>query len=142
MTLLFLVLISRIYWVQVVEGADWYERAKQRWSAQETLVAKRGTVTDRDGNVIAMDARAYTVAVNPQAINDAGITEEVIAGLHKILNKPESELRKLVTAKREDGTFYSQREVRQEGYKIDKALADQVKALRDELKEQLAKDKK
>ncbi len=142
MTLLFLVLISRIYFVQVVEGAKWYEKAKQRWSAQETLVAKRGTVTDRDGNVIAMDARAYTVAVNPQAINDAEITEEVIAGLHKILNKPESELRKLVTAKREDGTFYSQREVRQEGYKIDKALADQVKALRDELKEQLAKDKK
>lgn len=142
MTLLFLFLISRIYWVQVVEGATWYNLAKQRWSAQETLVAKRGTITDRDGNVIAMDSRAYTVAVNPQAINDAGITEEVVAGLHKILNKPESELRKLVTAKREDGTFYNQREVRQEGYKIDKALADQVKALRDELKEQLAKDKK
>ncbi|MDQ0112863.1 penicillin-binding protein [Paenibacillus harenae] len=142
MTLLFFFLISRIYWVQVVDGAEWYERAVKRWSAQETIVAKRGTITDRNGNVIAMDSHAYTVAVNPQAINDAGITEEVVAGLHKILNKPESELRKIVTAKDEKGAFYKQREVRQEGFKIDKALADQVKALRDEIKEQLTKDKK
>ena len=96
MTLLFLVLISRIYYVQVVQGAEWYERAKTRWSANEELVAKRGTITDRNGNVLAMDTNAYNVAVNPQAIHDADLTEEVIDGLHDILGKPKDELRKLL----------------------------------------------
>ncbi|MGM0879565.1 MAG: penicillin-binding transpeptidase domain-containing protein [Bacillota bacterium] len=133
MTLLFLILISRIYYVQVVQGAEWYERAKTRWSANEVLVAKRGTITDRNGNVLAMDTNAYNVAVNPQAIHDADLTEEVIDGLHDILGKPKDELRKLVTAKKENGQYYSQREVRQEGWKIDKTLADQIRTFREEL---------
>lgn len=133
MTLLFLILISRIYYVQVVQGAEWYAMAKTRWSANEELVAKRGTITDRNGNVLAMDTNAYNVAVNPQAIHDADLAEEVIDGLHEILGKPKDELRKLVTAKKADGQYYSQREVRQEGWKIDKALADQIRTFREEL---------
>ncbi len=134
MTLLFLVLISRIYYVQVVNGAFWYEKAKSRWSANEVLVGKRGTITDRDGNVFAMDTMAYNVAVNPQAIHDADLVEEVVDGLHELLGKSKEELRKLVTAKKEsDGKFYLVREIRPEGLKIDKSLADKLKQFRDEL---------
>lgn len=134
MTLLFLVLISRIYYVQVVEGAKWYDLAKNRWSAAEELASKRGSITDREGNVLAMDTFAYNVAVNPKAIHDADITEEVVDGLHKILGKSKDELRDLATAKKkETGQYYSQREVRPEGLKIDKALADKIKQFREEL---------
>lgn len=138
MTLLFLILISRIYVVQVVEGAKWYELAKKRWSTEEQLVAKRGTIADRDGNVLAMDTIAYNVSVNPQLINEEELTEEIIDGLHDILGISKEELRKNVTAKKEDGTFVVNREIRNGGWQIDKALADKIRKFREEL----AKEKK
>ncbi|MFX3633142.1 MAG: penicillin-binding transpeptidase domain-containing protein [Candidatus Pristimantibacillus sp.] len=121
--------------MQVVKGDFWYNDAKTRWAAEEKFVAKRGTITDRNGNVLAMDALAYTVAVNPKLIDSLKIEDEVVKGLHELLGKPESELRKLVTAKKESGEFYPQREIRKEGYKIDKTTADKIKEFRTELAE-------
>lgn len=134
-TLLFLVLISRIYWVQVVKGDFWYNDAKTRWAAEEKFVAKRGTITDRNGNILAMDSLAYNVAVNPKIIDSLDIEDEVVKGLHELLGKPENELRKLVTAKKESGEFLVHREIRKEGWKIDKATADKIREFREELAE-------
>jgi len=139
MTLLFLVLIGRTYFVQVVNGEEWYERAKERWSASEQLTAKRGTIKDREGNVLAMDSVAYTVAVNPKVIDELDIVDDVVKGLNLILGKPESELLTLATAKRDDGTFYTQREVRQEGWKVEKLVADKIRELRTELSNKTGK---
>ncbi|OMF21047.1 stage V sporulation protein D [Paenibacillus sp. FSL H8-0548] len=136
MTLLFLILISRIYVVQVVEGAKWYDLAKIRWSAAEQLVAKRGTITDRSGNVLAMDTIAYNVSVNPQMINENGLTEDIIDGLHEILGISKDELRGIVTAKKEDGTYLKNREVRNGGWQIEKSVADEIRKFRVELSEE------
>lgn len=138
MTLLFLVLISRIFFVQVVQGAFWYEKAKERWSAAEVLPAKRGSIADRNGNMLAMDTIAYNIAVNPQAIYDADIEDDVVNGLNQILGRPKEELRELVTAKNADGKFYSNKEMRQGGWGIDKALADQIKEFREKLTKEKA----
>ncbi|WP_442955930.1 penicillin-binding transpeptidase domain-containing protein [Paenibacillus sp. MMO-58] len=133
MTLLFVVLIGRIYWVQVVKGDFWYEKAKTRWAAEEKLLAKRGTITDRDGNMLAMDSVAYDIAVNPDMIHKLNIADEVAAGLHTLLGKPEADLLKIVTAQKDNGDFYQQREIHEEGWKIDKELADKVVKFRQEL---------
>ena len=138
MTLLFLILISRIYIVQVVEGAKWYDLAKTRWSAAEELVARRGTIADRDGNVLAMDTIAYNVSVNPKVIHDEDLTEDIIDGLHDILGISKEELRKNVNAKKEDGNYVVHREVRNGGWQIDKTLADKIR----EFREELSKEKK
>lgn len=132
-TLLFVVLIGRIYWVQVVKGDFWYERAKTRWAAEEKLVAKRGAITDRDGNMLAMDSIAYNVAVNPEMIHSLNIADEVAEGLHKLLGKPKADLLKIITAQKDNGDYYKQREIHEEGWKIDKELADKVVAFRQEL---------
>lgn len=133
MTLLFLVLISRIYIVQVVEGAKWYGLAKERWSTEEKMLAKRGTIADRNGSVLAMDTIAYNVTLNPKLINDQELTEEIINGLHDILGTSKEELRKNVTAKKEDGNYFVYREVRSGGWQIDKAHADKIKQFREDL---------
>ncbi len=126
MTLLFVVLIGRIYWVQVVKGDFWYDKAKTRWAAEEKLLAKRGSITDRDGNMLAMDSIAYDIAVNPKVIHSLNIADEVAAGLHTLLGKPEDDLLKIVTAQKDNGDYYQQREIHEEGWKIDKELADKV----------------
>lgn len=135
MTLLFVVLVIRIYVVQVVHADFWSAKARETWSASEKIPALRGTITDRDGNVLAMDVAGYTVAVNPLVIDQLGIAEQVVDGLHELLGKPKDELRDIVTKRNEKGEFYRQREVRNEGWKIDKDLADRIAEFRDELRE-------
>ncbi|AJY76361.1 penicillin-binding transpeptidase domain-containing protein [Paenibacillus beijingensis] len=137
MTLLFLILLTKMFWVQVIKADFWFEHAKKTWAAAETIPAARGTITDRDGNVLAMDTNAYTVAVNPKLIHQLAIEDEVVEKLHDLLNKPESELREIVTARNDKGEYYVDRQVRPEGWNIDKATADKVTAFKEELKEEL-----
>ncbi|CAM2828158.1 penicillin-binding transpeptidase domain-containing protein [Paenibacillus sediminis] len=135
-TLFFVVLIGRVFWIQVVNGNFWQKTAEDTWSHLKEIPAKRGTITDRNGDVLAIDAPAYTVAVNPKIIHSNNLENEVVQKLHELLGKPEDELRALVTAKKNTGEFYAQREVRNEGWKIDQDLADKVTALIDEMKDE------
>ncbi|AWB45370.1 stage V sporulation protein D [Paenibacillus sp. CAA11] len=137
-TLFFVVLITRIFWIQIVSADFWQDHAKTQWSKELDLPASRGTITDRNGDVLAEDIPAYTVAINPRIITKYGIQQEVVEGLHKLLGKPEGELLKLINAKTKDGKLYGQREVRNEGWKIDLDLKDKVEAFA----EQLRKEKK
>jgi len=134
-TLFFLVLITRIFFIQVVNGGIWQERAAGLVEREQTIKASRGTITDRNGNILATDAPAYTVSVNPEMINQLGIEDVVIDRLSGLLGKNESEMRALVTAKDKNGKFYKQREVRSEGYKINPDLAAKVEEFREELKD-------
>src|SRR5690348_5525331 len=87
LTLFFISLLFRIYWIQVVEAADLLSKAKDKWDTEQTLSPKRGTITDRNGEVLAKDAPAYTIAVNPQIIHLYHLETAVAHGLSVILNK-------------------------------------------------------
>ncbi len=133
-TLLFLILISRIYYFQVLGGGNYYEMAKQRWSTSDVLTAKRGSILDRDGNVLAMDTIAYNISVNPKVIHAEGIEDMVVEGLYSILGGKESDIREVVTAANKSGEYYMQRELRKSGWEIEKAKADEIKQLKDQIK--------
>lgn len=141
-TLLFLFLIFRIYKVQIVDGSMWLEMAEKRWSTTETFTAKRGTITDRNGNVLAMDALAYNVSINPKVIHEAGIEEEVTEALTSILGMSKEAVEAHLNAKRDDGTYYSNRELRKGGWQIEKTVADKLKEFSSELKDELIANKK
>ncbi|MFD2702225.1 penicillin-binding transpeptidase domain-containing protein [Paenibacillus shunpengii] len=132
-TLFFLVLVGKVFWIQVVNAGFWQDYAAQLIENSKTIPAKRGTITDRNGNVLATDAPAYTVAVNPELIHEKGIEDVVVEGLHELLGKDEAGLREDVTATRENGSLRPHREVRSEGYKIDQELRDKVEEFRNEL---------
>ena len=132
-TLLFVVLVGKVYSVQVVNAALWSEKARELWSRSEKLLPVRGNITDRDGDVLAMDVSAYTVVVKPKVLQKLKIEDLVVSKLHLILGKPESEIRTIIEAKQKDGSYYEQREIRKEGYKVDKSVADRIENLQKEL---------
>ena len=105
-TLLFVVLVGKVYSVQVVNAALWSEKARELWSRSEKLLPVRGNITDRDGDVLAMDVSAYTVVVKPKVLQKLKIEDLVISKLHLILGKPESEIRTIIEAKQKDGSYY------------------------------------
>lgn len=130
-TLFFVIVAARLYWVQVVQAADLVEKAERLWTTDNVLPATRGAIYDRGGSVLAWNAPSYTVAVNPQIIAQRGNAREVVEGLAPILGmtSPEaySRLQKMVTKKREDGRYYLNVEIRNEGWKIDSETADEVR---------------
>nr|WP_145163735.1 penicillin-binding transpeptidase domain-containing protein [Paenibacillus terrae] len=140
-TLLFVVLLIRVFTLQVVKGQDWHERAVFQWTKKVPIPATRGMITDRNGDVLASDIPAYTVIVNPAVIHENGLENEIIEGLHNILGKDESELKALVNAKK-DGKYRTGREVRNEGWKIDETKKAQIDDFNKELMDQLEKEKK
>ncbi|CAM3728280.1 PASTA domain-containing penicillin-binding protein [Cohnella lubricantis] len=145
LTLLFVGLIVHIYLVQVAHGPFWAEQARKTWITSKPLPQERGTIYDRDGKVLAADASAYTVAVSPKKIHaleaehpEWRLLDQIVSKLHLVLDKPENEVRDIVNAQK-DGGYYDQREVRPEGWKIDKEVADRLIAFKDELSEQTGK---
>lgn len=138
-TLLFVLLVGRIYWVQVVKADFWTEKAKEIWARSETLVPTRGTITDRDGNVLAMDVTAYTVAVNPDLIHSLKLEDAIINKLTTVLGVSKTTITAAVEAKQQDGTYLKQREIRSGGWKIDKDVADRIVKFREQLEDQSGK---
>ncbi|MFD2879993.1 hypothetical protein ACFTAO_34915 [Paenibacillus rhizoplanae] len=60
----------------------------------------------------------------------------MIQGLHELLNKPVDELKKLVEAKDKDGKYLKNREIRNEGWKIDEEMKGKVTAFVEKLKKE------
>jgi penicillin-binding protein 2B len=140
-TLLFVGLVVRIYWVQVVHADFWAAKARQTWQTSEPIPQERGMILDRDGKVLAADAAAYTVAVGPKKIAelekanpDWRITDRIVSKLHNVLGTPEDKLRQWIGGKKKDGTYLDQKEIRPDGWKIDKLVKDRLDNFREELK--------
>lgn len=138
-TLFFAVLIIKVFWLQVVQTGNWTDKAVKQWTANSDISAKRGTITDRNGNDLAMDAPAYNVALNPRVINKYGIKSDVVSQLHAILGTDEAEIEKqatsVLTSGDEIGQLFTWRELNSGGRLIDQEKADQVNAFIKQLKE-------
>ncbi|QGG56902.1 PASTA domain-containing protein [Paenibacillus sp. B01] len=138
-TLLFLILLSRLFWVQVVKADFWLDEAKKIWTAQDTIPAERGTISDRNGTLLAMNIPAYSVVVDPKMLDKVGLAAEASQGLAKVLGKPEAEVLQQATYRNDKGELVQYRMLRPQGYQIDKAKADEVLALRKALAESYKK---
>lgn len=127
-TLFFVVLIGKVYWVQVVDASELLKKAQDMWERDKTIQPVRGSIVDRNKQVLAEDGPSYTIIVNPKIIAALENGTEIVKELSAILGKPESELLDLVTKKGEDGTLRTWVEVRSEGWKVDVEMADKIAA--------------
>ena len=130
-TLLFLGLVSRMYYVQVVEASMLQEKAVRNWQNEVILAAKRGSIVDRTGKALAEDGAAFTVAVNPDIIarkKIPNLTQEIAHGLALILGpnagvdvtQLELKILGMTTKLKQNGKDLAvEVEVNPEGWKID-----------------------
>jgi penicillin-binding protein 2B len=134
-TLLFLGLVTRMYYVQVVEASMLTKKAEKIWQDEGILPAKRGTIMDRTGKPLADEGAAYTVAVNPEIIAEVmdkrkapKFANEISHGLALILGpnagvdvtQLENKIYAMTTKKKQNGTDLAvEVEINPEGWKID-----------------------
>ena len=124
---LFLVaIIARLFYVQVVAGGDYADKAATAHTNKITLEAKRGTIYDRNGVVIASDVDATTIYADPQQITEFdGVAQTLADVLGPTTNKTKDDYYKLID--QPDLSFV---------YILRKADADLASSLKDTLKSQ------
>jgi len=93
---LFISLITRLGYIQLVKG-DWLaEKAEDLWKRDIPVEAKRGKILDRNGEVLALNISSPTVIAIPIQIKDPGLTAKELAN---ILHISEQKVYKLITKK-------------------------------------------
>lgn len=112
------IVAARLGWLQVVDAANLSERAESQRTNVATLHAKRGTIYDRNGNILAMSAECETIYANPETVKDpSGVADLLV----KHLGGEKQTYMELLTM---DGTFvYIKRQVDQD---IADKLADDL----------------
>ncbi len=63
--LLLLLLIFRLFWIEIVQGAEYKEIAYKQQTINRIISPKRGTIYDSTGLPLAISSRVDTVALNP-----------------------------------------------------------------------------
>ena len=56
---IFVVLIGRLFYIQVVQSDELQERALSQWTRDTSLSAARGSILDTTGVVLAQSGTAY-----------------------------------------------------------------------------------
>ncbi len=77
---LFLCVIGRLFYVQVIWGNELQEKAIDQWTREIPIIAKRGKIVDVNGITLADNNDTYTVFVRKKAVKD-------VDALAKILSK-------------------------------------------------------
>lgn len=78
-TFLFCALIGRLCFLQLFMGESLKARAAEQWYRDLPLKAKRGTIYDRNGNVIVDSRDVFTVYVRPRAVTDRAAVSKALA---------------------------------------------------------------
>jgi cell division protein FtsI (penicillin-binding protein 3) len=74
-----LVLIGQLVHLQVFASPELKERAETQRTNPIKLPARRGTIYDRDGNVLAKSVDAVTIYANPKEVVDPRATARILA---------------------------------------------------------------
>ncbi|MBQ3106735.1 MAG: penicillin-binding protein 2 [Eggerthellaceae bacterium] len=70
-TLLALVFFVRLFYVQVIKADEYSAMAEETRTISFTTTARRGTIYDRNGTVLATSVDATTIYANPAEVTDA-----------------------------------------------------------------------
>ncbi|MMZ55909.1 Penicillin-binding protein 2B [compost metagenome] len=129
-TLSFFALILRTFWIQYVDNTEIMAKATNTWERSAAINPKRGDITDRNGNLLAYQGKAYTVIarLKPYSNDDRNKNyvadpEMTAAKLAPILNMSQEKIMERLTKNSK------QVELRPGGWKIPKETADKIKEL-------------
>ncbi len=93
----FSVLIGRVFWVQVVRGAELSEKALENRMRDVPVKAKRGAIYDRNGRELAVSVSADSVYANPAEVRKSGKAREIAHTLSEILGMEEETVYQRIT---------------------------------------------
>ncbi|MCP5464031.1 MAG: transpeptidase family protein [Deltaproteobacteria bacterium] len=95
----FSVICLRSYQLQILGNAKLNDLAKAQYHKKLTIKPKRGTIYDRNGDVLALDVMVTSIGIHPHLILDAQ-RNELISLLVKHTSRPKKEILQKLKSKR------------------------------------------
>jgi stage V sporulation protein D (sporulation-specific penicillin-binding protein) len=62
--------VARLFYIQIIKGSDYAEKAQSQQLSDKEIEAMRGTIYDNAGNVLAQSATVWTVFLDPSNIKE------------------------------------------------------------------------
>lgn len=121
MLLLFILIILRVFYIQIFEYKKLSKYASDLWSRNLPIEADRGLILDRNGVVLADNLTTTSLVLIPNQIKDKKTTTTKLA---KILNVTEEEMKKHVYKKT------SIERVHPEGRRLSYEVAEKISNLK------------
>ncbi|WP_091218450.1 penicillin-binding protein 2 [Paenibacillus sp. BC26] len=137
LTLGFLGMVVRVFYVQVIEGEFYLTKAKNVWKRDEILPANRGNMLDRNNSILATNVYAYNLYLNPDVINSLRISDRIIEDFSSILKIDKLYLSELVNKKKKDELYYKQVEVRKGGWLLESNINSKITELKTKYQKEL-----
>lgn len=81
---IFCLLFARLFYVQIVWGKELVYKATDQWNREIPIIAARGVISDRNGNVLVGNKTTYSVFLRPNAIENAEYAVTVLSGLFSV----------------------------------------------------------
>ncbi|MDR1358805.1 MAG: penicillin-binding protein 2 [Coriobacteriales bacterium] len=116
--LLAVALCVRLFTLTVVDAQELSEEGSEVRTSEITLTARRGTIYDRNGNVLATSVDATTIYANPSKIDEPRHTAEI---LHEVLGGTTQDYYDAIVADSESTFVYIAKKVDPE---LQQALQD------------------
>ena len=77
----FLVLVGRLFWLQVIKSQELQEKAQSQWMRTRQITPDRGKITDRNGRVLAQSIVCETVLLRPRQITDGDLVADALSAI-------------------------------------------------------------
>ncbi len=94
---IFCIILGRLFYVQVVWGKELTQKATDQWNREIPVIASRGVISDRNGEILAGNKTSYSVFLRPNAVENAEYTATVLSGLFEL--DPQVVLEKIKSGK-------------------------------------------
>ncbi len=120
----FLVLFLRLFQLQVLGHAGFESRASRQSRAKVTVPARRGTIYDRNGRILASSVPAFTIKLSPVEKEKPAQEAEKVGRLRAVLGLSDREVADILKGLREDDPFVYVRK------KVSAEIADRVRDLK------------
>ena len=92
--LLFILIISKVFYIQVIDYKNLYKKANDLWSRNLPIEGDRGLIFDRNGVLLAGNETRASLVVIPNQIKDIESTSRLLA---EILNVSTDEIKRHIT---------------------------------------------
>ncbi|MBF0238970.1 MAG: penicillin-binding protein 2 [SAR324 cluster bacterium] len=92
----FVVIIGRLFYVQIYQHTAYEERARRQYERTIAIEAQRGTIYDRRGNMLAVSVPVNSLFANPRNIDSPRVIAKSLAPLlsmanHELMQKLDSD---------------------------------------------------
>ena len=122
----------RVFYISTVKGDEYAAKAESQQLSDLEIEAKRGSIYDSDGNVLAQSATTWNIFLDPLNITD-GKRDTVVNGLAEILKLDDKEKAELLE-KSKKNTHYAviaeqvENDIKEEitQFKIDNKLSNMI----------------